>query len=314
MSYVCRTCIESKLAALAHAVIHNADAGASGVDHDLRIRGILPMMESRNRSTTPMRLFGHISSNSLFLVRSPQMDGAEFSKSDMDADRHRVLGVVLTRLETRAIGIGSARTRQCRLNSGKLEKTHMVNQIENISTSVFAYLRTSSAANMKGDNTNADSDTRQRAAIEAYAASCSMTVAAEFYDAAVSGADPVLERDGFRDMLDKCAEMGVKVILVENASRFARDVVVQETGLRMLRGCGVSVIPVDAPDCFQDDPNNPTQTLIRQILGAVAQFDKQSTVVKLHGASKRRRPVSGKRTLKGEGQVRGASQPRCAGS
>jgi DNA invertase Pin-like site-specific DNA recombinase len=181
----------------------------------------------------------------------------------------------------------------------------MANQIENISTSVFAYLRTSSAANVKGDNTNADSDTRQRAAIEAYAASCGMTIAAEFYDAAVSGADPVLERGGFRDMLDKCAEMGVKVILVENASRFARDVVVQETGLRMLQGCGVSVIRVDAPDYFQDDPNNPTQTLIRQILGAVAQFDKQSTVVKLRGARKRRRPVSDKRTLKGEGKCEG---------
>jgi len=56
---------------------------------------------------------------------------------------------------------------------------------------------------VKGDN-NADSDTRQRTAIEAYAASYGMTIAAEFYDAAVSGADPVLERDGFRDMLDKC--------------------------------------------------------------------------------------------------------------
>jgi hypothetical protein len=77
----------------------------------------------------------------------------------------------------------------------------------------------------------------QRVAIEAYAASCSMTVAAEFYDAAVSWADPVLERDDSRDMLDKCAEMSVKVILVENASRFARDVVVQETELRMLQGC-----------------------------------------------------------------------------
>lgn len=113
----------------------------------------------------------------------------------------------------------------------------------------------------------------------------------------MKGADPVLERDGFRNMLDKCAEMGVKVILVENASRFAREVVVQETGLWMLRRCGVSVIPVDAPDYFQDDPNNPTQTLIRQIPGAVAQFDKHSTVVKLLGARKRRRPVSSKRTL-----------------
>jgi hypothetical protein len=57
----------------------------------------------------------------------------------------------------------------------------MTHSVENISTSVFAYLRTSSAANLKGDNNpNTDSDTRQRAAIEAYAASRGMTVAVEF--------------------------------------------------------------------------------------------------------------------------------------
>jgi hypothetical protein len=138
-------------------------------------------------------------------------------------------------------------------------KTNMANSVENIFASVFAYLRTSSATNVKEDNNPyADSDTRQRAAIEAYAASCGMTVAAEFYDAAVSGADPVLEREGFRDMLDKCAEMGVKVIWW----RTPPDLPV--TWLSRRRGYGCSgdvalrIIPVDAPDYFQDDPNNPT--------------------------------------------------------
>jgi DNA invertase Pin-like site-specific DNA recombinase len=194
-------------------------------------------------------------------------------------------------------------------NSGDLEKSPMSNHVENNSTSVFAYLRTSSAANVKGDsNPDADSDTRQRLAIERYAASYGMAIAAEFYDAAVSGADPIETRKGFADMIGRCAADGVKVILVESAHRFARDVVVQELGLRVLASVGVSVIPVDAPAYFQDDPNNPTQTLIRQILGAVSGWDKQMTVIKLREARKRKRVpnlATGKRTLTGEGKCEG---------
>jgi DNA invertase Pin-like site-specific DNA recombinase len=50
-----------------------------------------------------------------------------------------------------------------------------------------AYLRTSSAANVGADK---DSDKRQRAAIAAFAKAAGYSIVAEFYDAAVSGADP----------------------------------------------------------------------------------------------------------------------------
>ena len=86
------------------------------------------------------------------------------------------------------------------------------------------YLRTSSAANV---GTDKDSDRRQRAAIAAFAKAHGYHLIDEFYDAAVSGADPVTDRPGFKDMLDRIAGNGVRMILVESPDRFARDLAVQ---------------------------------------------------------------------------------------
>jgi DNA invertase Pin-like site-specific DNA recombinase len=57
----------------------------------------------------------------------------------------------------------------------------------------------------------------------------------EFYDAAVSGADPIAERLGFKAMLDRIAGNGVRVIPVESPDRFARDLTVQLTGHDFLK-------------------------------------------------------------------------------
>jgi Resolvase, N terminal domain len=53
---------------------------------------------------------------------------------------------------------------------------------------LVAYLRTSSAANVGADK---DSDRRQREAITAFASRAGYELVGEFYDAAVSGADPI---------------------------------------------------------------------------------------------------------------------------
>jgi hypothetical protein len=81
-------------------------------------------------------------------------------------------------------------------------------------------LRTSSAANV---GTDKDSDKRQRAAIEAFAKRAGYELLNEFYDAAVSGADPIDSRPGFASMLERIEGNGVRTIIVETASRFARD-------------------------------------------------------------------------------------------
>lgn len=152
-----------------------------------------------------------------------------------------------------------------------------------------AYLRTSSAANVGSDK---DSDKRQLAAINAFANANGFEVVGTYYDAAVSGADPVTERPGFMEMLARVVSNGAKTILVESPDRFARDLAVQLAGHDMLKEMGIALIPATAPDFFTAD--TPTAVLVRQVLGAIAQFDKASTVAKLAAARKRRREATGK--------------------
>ena len=75
----------------------------------------------------------------------------------------------------------------------------------------------------------------------------------------------------------------VGVVLVENAGRFARDLAVQLTGHALLQGTGIELVPVDAPSYFIDP--SPTAELVRQILGAVSQFEKAALVAKLRTGS-----------------------------
>jgi DNA invertase Pin-like site-specific DNA recombinase len=160
-----------------------------------------------------------------------------------------------------------------------------------MSTQAVAYLRTSSKKNVGEDK---DSHKRQLVAINAYAKRAGYTIVPPpYYDAAVSGADPIDTRPGFRQLLAYVAEHAdVRTILVESASRFARDLVVQLTGHDLLKARGITLIPVDAPDHFTND--TPTATMVRQILGAVSEFQKTELVLKLRGARERKRALNGK--------------------
>jgi DNA invertase Pin-like site-specific DNA recombinase len=52
-------------------------------------------------------------------------------------------------------------------------------------------------------------------------------------------------------------------------------------------------VAADSPNAFLDD--GPTSKLIRQVLGAVAEFDKAMTVAKLRGARERKRRETGEK-------------------
>ncbi len=94
-------------------------------------------------------------------------------------------------------------------------------------------------------------------------------------------------------MLARIASNGVRTIIVETASPFARDLMVQEVGFAKLPALGVKLVAADSPQSFLDD--TPTSKLIRQILGAVRKFDKAMVVAKLKGARDRKRTLSGKK-------------------
>jgi DNA invertase Pin-like site-specific DNA recombinase len=152
-------------------------------------------------------------------------------------------------------------------------------------TQAIAYLRTSSAVNVGPDK---DSDKRQRDAIEAFAKANGFAIEPEdwFYDAAVKGSDPVTVRPGFAAMLDRIAGNGVRTILIESPDRFARDLAVQLAGHDYLRKMGVTLIPATAPDHFAED--TPTAVLVRQVLGAIAQFEKAALVARMKAARDRK--------------------------
>ena len=107
----------------------------------------------------------------------------------------------------------------------------------------IAYLRTSSAANVGADK---DSDKRQAATIAAFAKRSHFEIVDTFYDEAVSGADPIETRPGFAALLDRIEDNGVQTVIVEDASRFARERIRKEKGKCEGRKSRVERKPEDA--------------------------------------------------------------------
>ena len=80
------------------------------------------------------------------------------------------------------------------------------------------------------------------------------------------------QRPGFAAMLKHIAGNGVRTIIVETANRFARDLIVQETGWRYLKDADITLIAADSPDAFLND--TPTAVMIRHRNWRTARFDR----------------------------------------
>jgi len=130
---------------------------------------------------------------------------------------------------------------------------------------VVAYMRTSSAANVGADK---DSERRQRVAIETFAKRAGLEIVDWFYDPAVSGADPIEVRPGFSVLLDRIEGNGVRTVVVEDASRFARDLVAQELGVLLLIKRDVKVLTASGDDFTE--ATDPSRVMMRQIAGSFA--------------------------------------------
>ena len=79
---------------------------------------------------------------------------------------------------------------------------------------------------------------------------------------------------------------------MEDASRFARELVTQELGILALIRRGVRVLTASGDDLTNTD--DPFKIAMRQIAGAFAQLEKARLVAKLKAARERKRAMSGK--------------------
>jgi len=153
----------------------------------------------------------------------------------------------------------------------------------------LAYLRTSSQANTGDDK---DSGKRQRAAIDQLAATRGLEVVQEFYDEAVSGADAIEDRPGFAALLERIDDNGVRTIVCEDVSRFARDWKAHVLGIALLRERGVTLLDATGND-LTDDSDEMREGMV-QIMSIFAAIEKKRLVKKLKAARDRKIAETGK--------------------
>jgi DNA invertase Pin-like site-specific DNA recombinase len=145
----------------------------------------------------------------------------------------------------------------------------------------FAYLRVSGK-----DQLNGDGFERQLSTIQKYAKDNGFKVVETFEERGVSGTTEGFDRPAWVAMIAKLMSNGNETVLVERLDRIGRDLMVQEHIIADLRKRGITLISTHEPDLCVDDP---TRKLLRQIMGAIAEYDKSMVVLKLRGARQRQK-------------------------
>lgn len=111
----------------------------------------------------------------------------------------------------------------------------------------------------------------QERQIRNYARDHNLTLAELYIDAGESGSEGLDKRIGLAAALREIEAGRATVLVIPRLDRLARDLLLQETIMAKLRQGGGSVISVAEPDIDGDDP---TRTLVRQVLGAIAQYER----------------------------------------
>jgi DNA invertase Pin-like site-specific DNA recombinase len=159
-----------------------------------------------------------------------------------------------------------------------------------VRTKALSYLRVSGKGQIGGDGFP-----RQRTTIAAFAEANGLDVVEEFRDEGVSGTLGLAERPGLTELLEAATAAGIYTVLVEKADRLARDLVESELLLRTFREHEVRVIEADGGnDLTSDAGTSPTAVLIRQVLGAISEWEKSGLVAKLRAARDRVRRQRGR--------------------
>lgn len=158
---------------------------------------------------------------------------------------------------------------------------------------IYTYLRVSGTSQV-----DKDGFPRQRETIAAFCEKHDLVCLGEFSEKGVSGTVEGMERPDFADMLLKAegiTELKIEAIVVENMDRLARDLMVSEFLLRECRNRKLKVFCTDqcALIDMAEANGDPTRVLMRQILGALSQWEKSRLVAKLRAARYRNKLKEG---------------------
>ena len=149
-------------------------------------------------------------------------------------------------------------------------------------TRAFAYRRVSSVGQSADDR---DGLVRQQVMIREYCRKSEIKIARWFTDS-ISGKTDLEDRPALFELMQALHANGVRQIVIEKLDRLARSLLVQESIVADFKRNGFEIISCAEPDLLSDDP---TRVLLRQMMGAFAEYERAMIVQKLRGARQRAR-------------------------
>jgi len=154
----------------------------------------------------------------------------------------------------------------------------------------FGYIRVSSKSQADGDG-----PARQRDSIAKFCKLQGLNRRGNFFDA-ITGTSELADREGFQNLLRRAEPFPNTCLVVERMDRLARDLIVSELLFRECRERNIKVFAADRGDLIDiaGGDADPTRTLMRQILGALAQWEKAVIVMKTRAARERKRKETGR--------------------
>lgn len=134
----------------------------------------------------------------------------------------------------------------------------------------------------------------QEDALQSWARPNGHRLAKVLRDEGISGSNGIETRVGLAEALELLRAGEARGLVVYRLDRLARDLVLQEQLLAEIWRMGAEVFSTsDAEQGYlQDDPSDPSRKLIRQVLGAVAEYERAMIRLRLE-AGRRRKSQSG---------------------
>ena len=135
----------------------------------------------------------------------------------------------------------------------------------------------------------------QEAAIQEWAAANGHQLIKVFRDEGISGSNGLETRVGLAEALELLNKRSAAGLVVYRLDRLARDLVLQE---QLLAECWRSEAQVFSTskaegDYLRNDPSDPSRALIRQVLGAVGQYERAMIRLRLEAGRKRKHAKGG---------------------
>ena len=130
----------------------------------------------------------------------------------------------------------------------------------------------------------------QTAAIRQWARSSNARLIGLISDEGVSGSNGLESREGLAEARALLEGDVADVLVVYRLDRLARDLILQETTIERLRLRGRDVVSVTEPDVSGSDP---TRVLIRQVLGALAQYERALIKARMTAGREAKRQAGG---------------------